>query len=137
MAKKAASAKVNKSELIRAYIAEFPEKSPKEVADFITAQGHAVSPQFVSTTKSNAKKAAGKKTGKRGPKPKNGIGVSNFSGGSSVKGGLVASGGSIVDNGLVAIESAGALLTACGSLEAARKVLEAIARVMGQRTGNG
>ncbi|WP_254509044.1 hypothetical protein [Anatilimnocola floriformis] len=123
MAKKKSANKVNKSELIRAYIAEFPDKSPKEVADFITAQGYPVSPQFVSTTKSNAKKKAGKKPGKRGPKPK--------------LASIAPLGGSIVDNGLVAIESAGSLLTACGSLEAARKTLEAIAKIMGQRTGNG
>ena len=129
MAKKSAANKVNKSELIRAYIAEFPDKSPKEVAEFITAQGYAVSPQFVSTTKSNAKKKAGKKPVKRGRKAKAQL--------MEQRGGNGRTAGIGFDNGIVAIEAAGALLKACGSVEAARKTLDAIARVAGFRTGNG
>jgi hypothetical protein len=128
MAKKKSATGVNKSELIRAYMKEFPEKKPKEVAEFISNQtGEKITPIYVSTIKSNDKKKAGKKPGKRGRKAK----MAEHDVGNPF------AGGNVVDNGIVAIEAAGALLKACGSVEAARKTLEAIAKVLGQRTGNG
>ena len=69
MAKKAKEG-ANKSQLIRSYIAEHPEATPRGVAEAMAAQGVEVSAQFVSTVKSNDKKKGGKAPGKRGPKPK-------------------------------------------------------------------
>lgn len=72
MAKKKAGG-INKSELIRAFKAEHPEAKPKEIADALTTKhGVEFKPQVVSTTLSNAKKAAVKKPAKRGPKSKKG-----------------------------------------------------------------
>ncbi|WP_254513864.1 hypothetical protein [Anatilimnocola floriformis] len=126
MAKKK-SAGINKSQVIRDYMAANPEAKPKDVAAALTAEhGVSFTPQAVSMTKSNDKKAGKKKPGKRGPKPlKKPIHVGN------------PLHGDAFNNGLVAIEAAGALLMACGSVETAHKTLEAIARVAGFRTGNG
>ena len=69
MAKKKSS--INKSQAIRDYVAANPSAKPKEVAAALTEQhGVSFTPQAVSMTKSNAKKKAGKKPAKRGPKPK-------------------------------------------------------------------
>ncbi|WP_254508159.1 hypothetical protein [Anatilimnocola floriformis] len=58
----------NKSSSIRDYKAANPDASPKEIAEALGKTGLDVSPQFVSTVLSNAKKKGGK-VGKRGPKP--------------------------------------------------------------------
>ena len=121
MAKKKSANKVNKSELIRTYIAENPDKSPKEVAEVISAQiGSPISAQFVSTTKSNAKKAAGKKPGKRGPKPK------SESGGTIINGGFAPK-----DNGFAlafpVFKAASELLKVAGDRATAREVLDMVA----------
>jgi hypothetical protein len=116
---------VNKSQIIREYKKENPNAKPKEIVAAMAAAGVTVNAQMVSTVLSNAKKKGGK-IGKRHRKAK----MAEHDVGNPF------AGGSIVDNGIVAIEAAGALLKACGSVEAARKTLEAIAKVMGQRTGN-
>ena len=56
----------SKSALIREYMATNPKDGPQAVAAALkTAHGLSVTPQFVSTVKSNAKR----KKGKRGRKP--------------------------------------------------------------------
>ncbi|MBX9720928.1 MAG: hypothetical protein K2X81_06010, partial [Candidatus Obscuribacterales bacterium] len=67
MAKKKAAGGVNKSELIRAYKAEFPDAKPKAIVEGLAAKGVEVNAQIVSTVLSNAKKKGGK-VGKGGPK---------------------------------------------------------------------
>jgi hypothetical protein len=67
MAKKSKSG-ANKSQTIRDYKAANPNASPKEIVEALGKTGLAVSPQFVSTILSNAKKKGGK-PGKRGRKP--------------------------------------------------------------------
>ena len=67
MAKKAKSGP-NKSLEIRNYKAGNPTASPKEIAGALSTTGLAVTPQFVSTVLSHAKKKGGK-VGKRGRKP--------------------------------------------------------------------
>lgn len=67
MAKKAKNGP-NKSLEIRNYKTANPSASPKEIAEALTKTGLSVSPQFVSTVLSNAKKK-GAKVGKRGRKP--------------------------------------------------------------------
>ena len=67
MGKKAQSG-VNKSLAIRDYKAANPTASPKEIAGALAKTGVAVTPQFVSTVLSNARKKGGK-VGKRGRKP--------------------------------------------------------------------
>jgi hypothetical protein len=52
MAKKAAA---NKSQAIRDALAAHPDKSPKEIAEILVANGLKVNAQYVSTIKSNAK----------------------------------------------------------------------------------
>lgn len=59
----------NKSQAIRDYRAQDPDATPKMIAETLTGQGLKMSPQFVSTVLSNAKKKGGT-IGKRGPKPK-------------------------------------------------------------------
>ena len=45
----------NKSQAIRDALAANPDKSPKEIAEQLTAEGYKVNAQYVSTIKSNAK----------------------------------------------------------------------------------
>ena len=67
MAKKSKSG-TNKSQAIREYKAANPKATPKEIVEALAKTGLAVSPQFVSTILSNAKKKGGE-VGKRGRKP--------------------------------------------------------------------
>lgn len=118
MAKKK-SAGVNKSQLIRDYMSANPDASPKAVAEAMSAQGVVVSPQFVSTTKSNAKKAAGKKPGKRGPKPKGSATM-----GTGIDSGNVARGG--YAQAMPIFKAAGELLKLAGDRATAREVLDIV-----------
>jgi hypothetical protein len=52
MAKKSS---VNKSQAIRDALRDHPDKSPKEIADMLAAEGMKINAQYVSTIKSNAK----------------------------------------------------------------------------------
>lgn len=67
MARKAKSGS-NKSAAIRDYKAANPAAGPKEIAEGLEKSGVSVTPQFISTVLSNAKKKGGK-VGKRGRKP--------------------------------------------------------------------
>lgn len=64
MAKK--SSGVSKSQAIRDYCEANPKAKPKEVAEALATQGLVVTPQFVSTIRSNAKR---KKTTRRPGRP--------------------------------------------------------------------
>jgi hypothetical protein len=60
MAKKARKQGLNKSQLIRDYMAANPEAGPQAVSDALKAEhGIEVKPQFVSTIKSNDKRKGG------------------------------------------------------------------------------
>ena len=116
MAKKSASG-VNKSELIRSYVAANPEAKPKAIAQALSTQtGEKFSPTFVSTIKTKLKKDGGKKPGKRGrkpgPKP-------------------VTSGGVVAGNSFAAampiFKAANELLKVAGSRATAREVLDMVA----------
>ena len=48
---------VNKTDAIKEALARTPDKPPKEISEALTAKGIDVSPQYVSTIKSNLKKA--------------------------------------------------------------------------------
>ncbi len=56
---------MNKSQLIREALAANPDKTAAEISEVLKSEGLKVSPQYVSTIKSNAKRKAGKKA-KRG-----------------------------------------------------------------------
>jgi arginine repressor len=63
---------VNKSQEIKKVLAATPGKSPKEIADALTAKGVKVTPAYVSTIKTNlkAKKAKKKKVTRKKQAPK-------------------------------------------------------------------
>lgn len=67
MAKKSKSGQ-NKSQVIREFKAANPSATPMEIAEALNKTGLSVSPQFISTVLSNARKKGGK-VGKRGRKP--------------------------------------------------------------------
>lgn len=59
-ARKGRNGEVNKSEKIREYLAKHPEAGNQEVVEYLRKEcGADVSPQFVSTIKSNAKRSKG------------------------------------------------------------------------------
>jgi len=58
VAKKSASG--NKSQAIRDALAANPDKSPKEIAELVAAEGHKVTPAYVSIVKYNLSKGGGK-----------------------------------------------------------------------------
>jgi hypothetical protein len=58
-----ASAEVNKTQVIKNFLAQNPGAMPKDLSDVLRAQGIDVSPGYVSTIKSNLSK----KRKKRGP----------------------------------------------------------------------
>ena len=64
----------NKARAIREYCASHPKDGPNAVAAALNKQkGWSISPQYVSTIKSNAKKSGGKKTrASSATKPRNG-----------------------------------------------------------------
>src|SRR5690348_15255794 len=64
MAKKAATG-ANKSATIRNYKKEHPEAGPTEIATSLSKDGMRVTPQFVSTVLSNAKRRGGKRGRRR------------------------------------------------------------------------
>jgi hypothetical protein len=71
----AAEPKGSNSDAVRAALEAHPDKMPKEIAEILQAQGLAVTPQLVSTTKFNLKskkgrKAAPKAAAKKAPAPK-------------------------------------------------------------------
>ena len=113
MAKKAKSGP-NKSLEIRNYKAANPTATPKEIAEALTKTGLSMSPQFVSTVLSNAKKKGGK-VGKRGRKP-----------------GRPASAASAApSSNIEQLIKAKKLVDQLGGVEAARAAVNALAQILG------
>ncbi len=54
--------KLNKSQRIRDALAANPRKTPSEISEILKGEGLVVKPQYVSTIKSNAKKARRRRT---------------------------------------------------------------------------
>jgi hypothetical protein len=108
MAKKA-SAPANKSQAIREALAANPDKSPKEITELVTAQGHKVTPAYVSIVKYNLSKASGKTSRK--------VVVRR-------KVGRPARGGRAVTvTGMGAMEAALSFVQAAGGLDQAKRTL--------------
>ncbi|ADB16863.1 hypothetical protein Psta_2191 [Pirellula staleyi DSM 6068] len=119
MAKKAAAGP-SKSEVIRKYKADHPELGPTAIAEALTKEGHKVSPAFVSTILSNAKKGA--KAGaapkaKRGRKP-----------GSGKK---AAAGPAAGDSSLDTLIAAKKLADQMGGIAKAKAALDTLAKLLG------
>jgi hypothetical protein len=55
----------NKSQAIRDALAANPDKSPKDIAEELSAQGFKLNAQYVSTIKSNMSRKAGKQVVRR------------------------------------------------------------------------
>jgi hypothetical protein len=113
MAKKAKSG-LNKSSAIRDYKKANPTASPKQIAEALTKTGLAVSPQFVSTVLSNAKKKGGK-IGRRGRKP----------------GPKPAMPAAATNGDLQHLIQAKKLVDQLGGVEAARGAINALAQLLG------
>lgn len=102
---------VNKSDAIRQYKAEHPDAKPKQIAEALTQQGIAVKPHMVSTVLYNQKRAeGGKLKGRRGRKPAARAAV----GGNGQYGVLI---------------EAKKFAEAAGGIDAARKVLDVLAKL--------
>jgi hypothetical protein len=108
MAKK--SGGPNKSLSIRSYKANHPSAGPKEIAAALAGDGVKVSPGFVSTVLSNARRKSGKKV--RGRRP-----------------GRRAGGGK--PDAIAHLIQAKKLAEQMGGIDAARKALDSLARLMG------
>jgi hypothetical protein len=104
MAKKPKSAKPNKSQAIRDYMAKNPKATPKDIATALTGQGIKVSPMYVSTIKG--------KVGKRRRRRKAATVMAEKTG---------------VDLGQ--IKAAFVLLKHCGSLANAKEALASAAEI--------
>jgi hypothetical protein len=106
---KKASAPGNKSQAIREALAANPGKSPKEITELVTAQGHKVTPAYVSIVKYNLSKAGGK-TGRK-------VVVRR-------KVGRPAGGGrAVAASGMGAMEAALSFVQAAGGLDQAKQTL--------------
>jgi len=120
MAKKRSG--VSKSQAIRDYYDTNPKAKPKEVAAELATQGVVVTPQFVSTIRSNTKR---KKTTKRPGRP---------AGSTSAKPRGRAPRAASSDAGEVSIDSllkAKKIVAEMGSVEDAKKALDAFAKLIG------
>jgi len=107
MAKRSKS-NVNKSQAIRDYVSSNPGAKPKEIAVALAAQGVDVTPAFVSTLKSNAKRNAGK-VGRRG-RPRAAAG----------------------DFGIESLVQAKKLADKMGGVAQARQALNALAKILAE-----
>ena len=107
-AKKPEPAKVNKSKAVRDFMAANPNAAPKEVSETLTKKGIEVSPNYVSSVKTQmaAKKGKRKRRHKAAEV-------------ASVKTGI----------GIPEIKAAFALLKHCGSLALAKEALAAAVEI--------
>jgi hypothetical protein len=111
MAKKSASG--NKSQAIREALQANPSASPKEIAEKVQAEGHKVTPAYVSIVKYNLSKAGGKKGRKvRVKKAGRRMGSGNSSG-----------------SGFAPMQSALEFIQACGGLDQAKAVLTQVEQI--------
>jgi hypothetical protein len=135
MAKKKSS--LNKSQVIRDYVAAHPEAKPKDVAAALTAQhGVEFTSQAVSMTKSNDKKKSGK-TGRRSRSTKGSVTFLSNENGKSRKNIHVAFPAGGLTAFANAFMAAGHLIEQAGDLETASKILSIVAEVKGDQRGNG
>jgi len=104
MAKKSS---VNKSQAIRDALRDHPDKSPKEIADMLAAEGMKINAQYVSTIKSNAKIKSNRTVLRRKP---------TSSG---------ASGGSAMDAALAFIRASGGISQAQQTLQTLQEIAAA------------
>jgi hypothetical protein len=109
MAKKSAGGP-NKSEVIRKYKADNPKQGPKEISEALGKTGFKVSPAFISTVLSNARRKSGKPGRKRGRVAKASVTAS--------KGGF----GDLIH--------AKRLVDQIGSVEQAKAALDALAKIL-------
>jgi hypothetical protein len=112
MAKKSASG--NKSAAIREALQANPDASPKEIAESLKAQGHKVTPAYVSIVKYNLSKASGSKGRK--------VRVKKAGRTAGVAGGHTGIG----SGGFAPVETALDFIKACGGLEQAKQVLATV-----------
>ncbi len=102
---------VNKSEAIRDYARDNPGAMPKQIAEALMQQGIEVTPHMVSTVLYNQKRAQGRtRKGRRGRKP----------------GVRAAAGGNGQYNVLIEAKK---FAEAAGGIDAARKVLDVLAKL--------
>lgn len=107
MAKKAAKSEVNKSELIRNYKAEHPEAGPSAIVEALAQQGVTVTPAFVSTVLSNAKRKSRRRSSRR------------------------PAAGRAAGNGVATLVQAKQFAEKLGGIEKARAALDALAKILG------
>ena len=100
--------KVNKSKAVRDFMAANPTAAPKEASETLTKQGIKVSPNYVSSVKSNI-------TAKKGKRKRRQTAATAM----SVKSGV----------GIPEIKAAFALLKHCGSITLAKEALAAAAEI--------
>lgn len=137
MAKKAVDGgKINKSKVIREYYEANKKAKPREIAEALKAQGLVLSPQYVSVILSNLRRKGGK-VSKRGRKPKAVVaaaaGVAEAPVAVATKGakrGPKPASAATTD-AYAGLVSAKNLVASTGSVENARKALEAFAKLMG------
>ena len=111
MAKKAAAG--NKSQAIRDALAANPDKSPKDIAELLSAQGFKLNAQYVSTIKSNAN-AKAKKGGKK----------------FTARRGRPAKLGGVQDgNGAAPMDAALAFIQAAGGFEQAKSLMATVEQI--------
>lgn len=106
MAKKAAS-EVNKSELIRNYKQEHPEAGPSAIVEALGQQGVKVTPAFVSTVLSNAKRKARRRGGRRPQAAR------------------------VAGDGVATLVQAKQFAEKLGGIDKARAALDALAKILG------
>ncbi len=119
---------VSKSQAIRDYCGANPKAKPKEVADALASQGVVVTPQFVSTIRSNAKRKksvrrpgrpAKSASAKRPGRPARAAGKRRSSGG-----------GSSSEVSIDSLVKAKKIVKEMGSVEDAKKALDALSKLM-------
>jgi hypothetical protein len=105
VAKKAAS-DINKSELIRNYKQQHPEAGPTAIVEALGQQGVKVTPAFVSTVLSNAKRKTRRRRGPRGTVAR------------------------MASNGVATLVQAKQFADKLGGIDKAREALDALAKIL-------
>lgn len=122
MAKKSSGA--SKSQVIRDYCEANPKAKPKEVAEALATQGFVVTPQFVSTIRSNAKR---KKTARRPGRPAGSASTKRAGRGSASR---PAAAKGKEDVSIDSLLKAKKIVQEMGGVEDARKALDALSKLM-------
>ncbi len=124
MAKK--SSGVSKSQAIRDYCEANPKAKPKEVAEALATQGLVVTPQFVSTIRSNAKR---KKTTRRPGRPAGSTSTSTSTKRAARPARATAAKGK-EDVSIDSLLKAKKIVQEMGGVEDAKKALDALSKLM-------